>query len=59
MLAPLVGVIGSLQAMEALKLLAGFGEGAVGQLQIYDGAISSWRKLKVPRDPDCPVCGRP
>ena len=56
-LAPLVGVIGSLQAMEAIKLLSSFGEALVGRLMIFDGKSMEWRKLKVPKDPSCPVCG--
>ncbi|MFC3532553.1 HesA/MoeB/ThiF family protein [Vogesella facilis] len=54
-LAPLVGVIGSLQAVEALKLLAGL-RPTLGQLTLYDALDGSFRQLTVPRDPDCPVC---
>lgn len=56
-LAPLVGVIGTLQALEALKLLAGYGEPAVGSLLVFDAKRLDWRKLKLRRDPGCPVCG--
>ena len=56
-LAPLVGVIGSLQAVEAVKLLAGR-RPALGQLTLYEALEGSFRQLKVPRDPDCPVCGQ-
>lgn len=56
-LAPLVGVIGSLQAVEAVKLLAG-APVALGQLTLYEALDGSFRQLKVPRDPDCPVCGQ-
>lgn len=56
-LAPLVGVIGTSQALEALKLIAGFGESLVGRLQLYDAAQGSWRELKLRRDPACSVCG--
>ena len=56
-LAPLVGVIGSLQAVEAIKLLAGR-RAALGQLTLYDALDGSFRQLKVPRDPACPVCGQ-
>ena len=55
-LSPLVGVIGSVQALEAIKLLSGFGEALVGQLLVFDGKTMEWRKLKVPRDASCPVC---
>lgn len=56
-LAPLVGVIGSLQAVEALKLLAGC-RPALGQLTLYDALEGRFRQLNVPRDPECPVCGQ-
>jgi adenylyltransferase/sulfurtransferase len=56
-LSPLVGVIGSVQAIEAIKLISGFGKPVAGQLQIYDAKISVWRKLLLPKSPACPVCG--
>ncbi len=55
--APLVGVIGSLQAAEALKLLAGTGEPAVGRLLMLDGLHMRWSEIRVPRQAGCPVCG--
>ena len=55
--APLVGVIGAMQAMEALKYLARVGELLVGRLLLWDGLHAEARVMKVPRDPDCPVCG--
>ncbi|TBW06512.1 molybdopterin-synthase adenylyltransferase MoeB [Azotobacter chroococcum subsp. isscasi] len=54
---PLVGLVGSLQALEALKLLAGFGEPLVGRLLLVDALTSRFRELRVRRDPQCPVCG--
>lgn len=54
---PLVGMVGSLQALEALKLLAGFGEPMIGRLLLIDALGSRFRELKVRRDPACPVCG--
>ncbi len=54
---PLVGLVGSLQALEALKLLAGFGEPLVGRLLLIDAFGSRFRELKVKRDPGCSVCG--
>lgn len=54
---PLVGLVGSLQALEALKLLAGFGEPLVGRLLLIDALSSRFRELKVKRDPACAVCG--
>lgn len=57
---PLVGLVGSLQALEALKLLAGFGEPLVGRLLLIDALGSRFRELRVRRDPACSVCaGRP
>ncbi|BFM20080.1 HesA/MoeB/ThiF family protein [Gilvimarinus japonicus] len=56
-LAPLVGVIGSVQALEAIKLLTGIADGLTGRLQLYDARTSAWRDMRLPRDPDCPVCG--
>jgi adenylyltransferase/sulfurtransferase len=56
-LSPLVGVIGTSQALEALKLIAGFGHTLVGRLQLYDADQGSWRELKLRRDPACGVCG--
>ena len=57
-MAPLVGIIGSVQAMEAVKLLAGIGQSLVGRLLLLDATNLQWRELRLPRDPDCPVCGR-
>ncbi|MBF8746628.1 MULTISPECIES: molybdopterin-synthase adenylyltransferase MoeB [Pseudomonas] len=54
---PLVGLVGSLQALEALKLLAGFGEPLVGRLLLIDALTSRMRELRVKRDPGCAVCG--
>ena len=54
---PLVGLVGSLQALEALKLLAGFGEPLVGRLLLIDALTSRFRELRVKRDPACSVCG--
>ncbi len=55
-LAPLVGIIGSVQALETLKLIAGFGEPLVGRLLILDAKNMNWTSLKLPKDPACPVC---
>lgn len=56
--APLVGIVGAMQAAEALKLLADVGTPLCGQLLLWDGLRAEARKLRVPRDPDCPVCAR-
>ena len=53
----LPGVIGGLQATEVLKLILGKGEPLKGQLLIYDALKTAFRKVKVPRNPACPVCG--
>jgi len=55
-LAPLVGIIGSMQALEAIKVLAGFGEDLNGRLLLLDASNMEWRSLKLKKDPDCPVC---
>jgi molybdopterin/thiamine biosynthesis adenylyltransferase len=54
--APLVGIIGSVQAAEALKLLAGIGETLAGRLLCLDSLMMQWRTVNVPRDHECPVC---
>jgi adenylyltransferase/sulfurtransferase len=56
-LAPLVGVIGSIQAIEAIKLLSGAGEPLVGRLLLFDALQMEWRSVKLKADPACPVCG--
>lgn len=53
----LPGVIGALQAVEAVKLLAGVGEPLVGRLLVYDALRMRLRDISLPRDPLCPVCG--
>jgi molybdopterin/thiamine biosynthesis adenylyltransferase len=55
--APLVGIVGATQAAEALKLLAGVGESLAGRLLLLDTLAMQWREMRVPRDPECPVCG--
>jgi molybdopterin/thiamine biosynthesis adenylyltransferase len=56
--APLVGIIGTIQAMEAIKLIAGFGDVLVGHVLYIDVKRMDWRKLKLPRNPNCPTCGQ-
>ncbi len=55
-MAPLVGIIGSLQAMEAIKMLTGIGQTLIGRLLLLDAASMQWRDLKLPRDPACETC---
>ncbi len=57
--APLVGVIGTLQAAEAIKLLAGTGEPLAGRLLLFDALRTEWRSIRLARDPGCKVCGKP
>ena len=54
--APLVGIIGTMQAAEALKLVAGIGTSLAGRLQMLDARDMSWTTIRVARDPACPVC---
>ncbi len=56
-LAPVVGVIGGIQAVEAIKVLTGLGETLDGRLLLLDAARMEWRTLKARRDPACPACG--
>lgn len=53
----LPGVIGTIQATEAIKLLTGIGEPLIGRLLLYDALSMRFRELKLRRNPDCPVCG--
>lgn len=55
--APLVGVIGAMQAAEALKLMIGIGESLAGRLLLLDGRSMEWSSIGIARDPGCPVCG--
>ncbi|HZN86097.1 MAG TPA: ThiF family adenylyltransferase, partial [Burkholderiales bacterium] len=57
--APLTGVIGAMQAMEALKLAAEIGESLDGRMVIFDAKSAEWRTVRVKRDPACKVCGKP
>ncbi|MEG0098332.1 MAG: molybdopterin-synthase adenylyltransferase MoeB [Citrobacter sp.] len=56
-MSPLIGVIGSLQAMEAIKLLANFGKPASGKIVMYDAMTCQFREMKLMRNPGCEVCG--
>ena len=56
-LAPLVGVIGSLMAVEAVKIIVGLGDDSPGRLVLYDARTLRWREIALVRDPACPVCG--
>jgi molybdopterin-synthase adenylyltransferase len=54
--APLTGIVGTVQAAEALKLMVGCGESLAGRLLLLDGLAMEWRSIAVPRDPGCVVC---
>jgi molybdopterin/thiamine biosynthesis adenylyltransferase len=55
--APLVGVVGTMQAMEAIKLTTGVGETLAGRLMLFDALASRWHEVRLARDPHCRVCG--
>jgi adenylyltransferase/sulfurtransferase len=56
-LSPVVGALGTLQALEAIKIHLQLGNPLVGRLVLFDGLAHEWRTLSLPRDPACPVCG--
>jgi len=56
-LSPIVGIIGSIQALEAIKVLLKLGDTLCGRLLVFDGLHQEWRSMKLRRDPACPVCG--
>jgi len=51
------GIIGSLQALEAIKLIVGLGEPLIGRLVLFEGRRMQFRELALEKDPECPVCG--
>jgi molybdopterin-synthase adenylyltransferase len=55
--APLVGIVGTMQAAEALKLLAGIGTSLAGRLQMVDARTMEWHEIRIARQSGCPVCG--
>ena len=55
-MAPMVGIIGSIQAMETIKLISNIGETLTGKLLINDSMYQEWRSMKLKKDPNCPVC---
>jgi len=55
-LAPLTGIVGAVQAAEALKLLAGVGESLSGRLLLFDCLRMEWRSVRLSKDPACKVC---
>jgi molybdopterin/thiamine biosynthesis adenylyltransferase len=55
-LAPIVGIIGSLQVLETLKIIAEFGNTLDGRVQLLDAFTMEWRQMKLSKDPLCPIC---
>lgn len=55
-IAPLLGIIGSIQAMETLKLIIGIGETLTGRLLLLDARTLEWHEIKIRKNPNCPVC---
>lgn len=55
-IAPLTGMVGTMQALQAIKVLAGFGESLVGKLLLLDAKDMMFHRLTLNRDPECPVC---
>ena len=55
-LGPVVGTIGTMQALETIKLITGFGENLSGRLMMFDGSAMQWTSLGLEADPECPVC---
>lgn len=58
-LAPVVGIIGSIQATEAIKIIANIGTDLCGRLLLLDAFTMEWRTIKLPKDPQCLVCSAP
>jgi len=56
-IAPITGIVGSIQALEAMKLIMTIGETLTGRLLLLDGLTMEWNTMKLRRNPDCPSCG--
>jgi len=56
-LAPIAGLVGTIQALQAIKVLLGLGEQLCGELLLIDGLDLSFRKVKIIKEPECPICG--
>ena len=55
---PLVGIIGAIQAAQALQVLIGFGEPLVGRMLLWDARTTQVDQIRIARNPDCPICGK-
>ncbi|MBN4073409.1 adenylyltransferase, partial [Mariprofundus ferrooxydans] len=51
------GAVGTIQAVEAIKELLGIGDSLAGKLMVFDALRMEWKKLKLRKDPACPLCG--
>ena len=56
-MSPVVGIIGSVQAMEAIKIISNLGKTLTGRLMLLDALTSQWREMHLPKDPSCKACG--
>lgn len=56
-IAPLPGIVGAMQALEAMKLILNIGRSLAGRLLLLDALVMEWHSLRLPRNPDCPTCG--
>jgi len=56
-LAPVAGLVGTIQALQAIKVLLGLGDQLCGELLLIDGLDLSFRKVKIVKEPECPICG--
>jgi adenylyltransferase/sulfurtransferase len=56
-IAPITGIVGSMQALEAMKLIMGIGATLTGRLLLLDGLTMEWNTLKLKKNPNCPTCG--
>lgn len=56
---PLVGIIGAIQAAQALQVIVGFGESLVGRMLLWNARTTQVDQIRIARNPDCPVCGKP
>ncbi|MGZ8911296.1 MAG: HesA/MoeB/ThiF family protein [Methylococcaceae bacterium] len=55
-IAPITGIVGSIQALEAMKLIMGIGETLTGRLLVLDGLTMEWNSMKLKKNPNCPTC---
>ncbi|MEY3881021.1 MAG: hypothetical protein RIQ94_1817, partial [Pseudomonadota bacterium] len=58
-IAPITGIVGSIQALEAMKLIMTIGETLTGRLLLLDGLTMEWNTMNLRKNPDCPSCGKP